>query len=450
MPTPLRSDRDGANVAAVVQIVTGTSEDTQPAQEVARVVAEVAQRAKAAARVVAQLPTTKKDAVLRRAAAGLRGPHLQEILAANAEDCAAARARGLAPAMLDRLRLDRARIEAMAGAIEHIVTLPDPVGEVAEQRRLPNGLTVGRMRVPLGLIAIVYEARPNVTSDAAALCLKSGNACVLRGGSEAVRSNHAIATVFAEALAAEGVPAAAVSLLPTTEREATLALLRQVGVVDLAIPRGGESLIRFVTENARVPVIQHYKGVCHLYVDADSDPEMAEAVALNSKVQRPGVCNALETLLVDRACAPTFVPRVVAAMRAQGVEVRGDVAVRALVADVTKATPADWDTEYLDLVLSVAIVDGLDGALAHIARHGTFHTEVIVTRSYANAQRFLREVDASLVLVNASTRFNDGSELGLGAEIGISTTKMHAYGPMGLRELCTQKWIGYGDGQVRG
>ncbi len=426
------------------------SEDVQAMQEVARLVEELARRAKAASRVVAQLSSLKKDAVLRRAAAGLRGAHLEEILAANAEDCAVARERGLSPAMLDRLRLDRARVEGMASAIEHIVGLPDPVGEVSEQRRLPNGLTVGRMRVPLGLIAIVYEARPNVTSDAAALCLKSGNACILRGGSEAVRSNHAIATVFAEALAAEGVPKDAVALLPTTDREATLALLRQVGVVDLAIPRGGESLIRFVTEHARVPVIQHYKGVCHVYVDGDADFAMAEAIALNSKVQRPGVCNALETLLIDSACAPTFVPRIVAAMRANGVEVRGDAAVRALVADVAKATPADWDTEYLDLVLAIAIVDGLDGALAHIERHGTFHTEVIVTKSYAHAQRFVREVDASLVLVNASTRFNDGSELGLGAEIGISTTKMHAYGPMGLRELCTQKWTGYGDGQVRG
>lgn len=446
----MRWDRDGVNVAAVAQTVMGTGEDTQAAQDVARAVAEIAQRAKAAARAVALLSTAKKDAVLRRAAASLRDEQMAEILAANAEDCSAARGRGLAPAMLDRLRLDRARVVVMANAIEHIVGLPDPVGEVAEQRRLPNGLTVGRMRVPLGLIAIIYEARPNVTSDAAALCLKSGNACILRGGSEAVRSNHAIATVFAEALSAEGVPSAAVSLLPTTDREATLALLRQVAVVDLAIPRGGESLIRFVTENARVPVIQHYKGVCHLYVDADADLAMAEALVLNSKVQRPGVCNALETLLVDRACADAVIPRMVAALRASGVEVRGDVAVREFVADVTKATSADWDTEYLDLVLSIAIVDGLDGALAHIARHGTFHTEAIVTNSYANAQRFVREVDASLVLVNASTRFNDGSELGLGAEIGISTTKLHAYGPMGLRELCTQKWVGYGDGQVRG
>lgn len=413
-------------------------------------VAEVARAAKAASRALAGAPTARKDAALRRAAAGLRGAHRDAILAANAEDVAAARDRGLSAAMVDRLRLDGARLEGVARAVEQVVALPDPVGEVVEQRRLSNGLEVGRVRIPLGLVAIIYEARPNVTSDAAALCLKSGNACVLRGGSEAARSNRAIAAVFAEALEAEGLPPAAVSLLPTTEREATLALLRQSGVVDLAIPRGGEALIRFVAENARVPVIQHYKGVCHVYVDGDADLDMAERIALNAKTQRPGVCNAMETLLVDAACAPDFVPRVVRAMRAAGVELRGDAQVRAIVPDVVPAGDADWDAEYLDLVLSVGVVDGLDGALAHIARHGTQHTEAIVTRSYDRARRFVREVDASLVLVNASTRFNDGGELGLGAEIGISTTKMHAYGPMGLRELCALKWVGWGEGQVRG
>ncbi len=420
------------------------------AEAIHRAVAAVALRAREAARELARLPTERKDAVLRRVAAGLRGPHRAAVLAANAADLAAADARGMSAAMRDRLRLDAARIDGIAGAVEQIVALPDPVGEVAEERVLASGLRVARMRVPLGLVGIVYEARPNVTSDAAALCLKSGNACVLRGGSEAVRSNQAIAAVYAEALAAEGVSPAAVSLLPTTDREATLALIRQAGVVDLVIPRGGESLIRFVTEHARVPVIQHYKGVCHLYVDGDADLAMAEALLLNGKVQRPSACNALETLLVDRACAETFVPRAVAALQARGVEVRGDAAVRALAPGVAAATDADWDTEYLDLVLSVGVVDGLDGALAHIARHGTLHTEAIVTRDAARARRFVREVDASLVLVNASTRFNDGTELGLGAEIGISTTKLHAYGPMGLRELCTQKWVGHGDGQVRG
>jgi glutamate-5-semialdehyde dehydrogenase len=418
--------------------------------ELMETVSRVAHAAKQAARVLASAPSARKDAVLRKAAAGLRGPHREAILAANADDVVGARDRGLSPAMIDRLRLDAARLEGMARAVEQIAALPDPVGEVVEQRRLPNGLEVGRVRIPLGLIAIVYEARPNVTSDAAALCLKSGNTCVLRGGSEAARSNRAIAAAFAEALETEGLPTAAVSLLPTTEREATLALLRQSGVVDLAIPRGGEALIRFVAEHARVPVIQHYKGVCHVYVDGDADLDMAERIAVNAKAQRPGVCNAMETLLVDAACAAAFVPRVVRAMRAAGVEVRGDGRVRALVPDVDAATEADWDTEYLDLVLSVAVVDGLEGALAHIARHGTQHTEAIVTRSYERARRFVREVDASLVLVNASTRFNDGGELGLGAEIGISTTKMHAYGPMGLRELCALKWVGWGEGQVRG
>jgi len=447
---PLRRDPDGDNVAAVQERTEGAVPERVSAEAIHRDVAEVALRARAASRELARLTTARKDAVLRRAAAGLRGAHREAVLAANAADLAAADARGISAAMRDRLRLDDARIEGIASAIEQVVALPDPVGELSESRVLASGLRIARMRVPLGLVGIVYEARPNVTSDAAALCLKSGNACVLRGGSEAVRSNHAIAAVYAEALAAEGLPPASVSLLPTTDREATLALIRQAGVVDLVIPRGGESLIRFVTDNARVPVIQHYKGVCHLYVDGDADLAMAEALVLNGKVQRPSACNALETLLVDRACADAFVPRIVAALAARGVSLRGDAAVCALAPGVAAATDADWDTEYLDLVLSIAVVDGLDGALAHIARHGTLHTEAIVTRDAARGERFVREIDASLVLVNASTRFNDGTELGLGAEIGISTSKLHAYGPMGLRELCTQKWVGYGEGQVRG
>jgi glutamate-5-semialdehyde dehydrogenase len=316
-------------------------------------------------------------------------------------------------------------------------------------RRLPNGLMVGRMRIPLGVVAMIYESRPNVTADAAALCVKSGNAVILRGGKEAFRTNRAFASTFATALEAEGFPAAAVTLLPTTDREATSVLIGLDGIVDLVIPRGGESLIRFVAENARVPVIRHYKGVCHVYVDGDADPDMALSIAVNSKVQRPGVCNAMETLLVDRACAEAFLPRVIGTLREHGVALRGDVAVRSLAADVEPANEADWDTEYLDAILSIAVVDGIDGALAHVAAHGSGHTEAIVTRSYERAQRWLREVDASLVLVNASTRFNDGGELGLGAEIGISTSKLHAYGPMGLEELCAEKWVAYGEGQIR-
>jgi glutamate-5-semialdehyde dehydrogenase len=400
--------------------------------------------AKDASRRLAVASTEAKNAVLERAAEGLRRG-ATEILARNAEDLAAAA--GLSPAMLDRSRLDEPRIEAIARSIEEIVRLPDPVGSIDGLVRRPNGLLVGRMRVPLGLVAIVYESRPNVTAEAAALCLKSGNAVLLRGGSEAARTNAAIADVFAAALV--GVDRGAVSLVRTTDRAATLAMIRLSGIVDLVIPRGGEGLIRFVAENATVPVIRHYKGVCHVYVDGDADLEMAERIAVNAKVHRPGVCNAMETLLVDASCAKTFLPTVAASMRASGVELRGDARARAVVADLAPASDADWDAEYLDLVLAIAVVDGIDGALAHVARHGTNHTEAIVTKSYEKAQRWLREVDASLVLVNASTRFNDGGELGLGAEMGISTTKLHAYGPMGLEELCAKKWVAYGEGQIR-
>ncbi len=410
----------------------------------------LASEAKAASRVLASLSTARKNRVLTQVASALRGAAGDTVIAANQRDVAAAQAAGLTAAMIDRLRLDRARIEGVAAALEHIVELPDPVGGIEHMRVLPNGLQAGQMRVPLGVIAMVYEARPNVTVDAAALCLKSGNACILRGGKEAFHSNVALAEVLQAALVAEGLPRGCVSLVPTVDREATLVLLGLVGLVDLVIPRGGEQLIRFVAENARVPVIQHYKGVCHLYVDADAELEMATNIAINAKVQRPAVCNALETLLVDRACAASVLPAMSAALRAKNVELRGDARARELYQDMREASAADWDTEYGDLILSVAVVDGLDGALAHIAAHGSNHTEAIVTRNYEHAQRFLREVDASMVLVNASTRFNDGGELGLGAEIGISTSKLHAYGAMGLQELTTRKWIAYGQGQVRG
>ena len=412
-------------------------------------VPRLAAEAKAASRVLASVPTKRKHHVLQAVSRALGSSAAEGILAANRQDVAEAEAKGLSPAMLDRLRLDARRLDRIALAVDSVIALPDPVGAVEHMRRLPNGLWAGRMRVPLGVIAIVYEARPNVTSDAAALCLKSGNACVLRGGSEAFRTNQAIAQVYADALAAEGLPAASVSLLPTTDREAARVLLQQTGWVDLAIPRGGTQLIDFVNTHARVPVIQHYKGVCHVYVDGDADFDRAEAIAINAKVQRPGVCNAMETLLVDRACAQAFLPRMVASFASRGVEVRGDAAVQASVPNVTAATDADWDAEYLDLIVSIAVVDGIDGALAHVAKHGTLHTEAIVTRDHDKAQRWIREVDAGLVLVNASTRFNDGTELGLGAEIGISTTKMHAYGPMGLEELCAKKWIAFGEGSVR-
>jgi glutamate-5-semialdehyde dehydrogenase len=305
------------------------------------------------------------------------------------------------------------------------------------------------MRVPLGLIAIVYESRPNVTVDAAALCFKAGNACLLRGGKEAFRTNRALAAIFERALVDEGFDPATVSLVPTLDRETMVKMIGLDGIVDLVIPRGGEGLIRFVAEHARVPVIRHYKGVCHVYVDADADAEKAIAIAVNAKTHRPGVCNAMETLLVDEEIAASFVPRVARALIERGVELRGDPRTVALVPEAKPATEADWDEEYLDLVCAVRVVDGIDGALAHVAAHGTLHTEAIVTESYTKAERWLREVDASLVLVNASTRFNDGGELGLGAEVGISTTKLHAYGPMGLAELCALKWIARGEGQIR-
>jgi glutamate-5-semialdehyde dehydrogenase len=419
--------------------------DGRLADEVRR----LALRAKQAGRQVAVASTAQKNAVLARVARGLReaAPALIE---ANRADVKGGLAAGLSPAMVDRLKLDPARVEGMARAVEEIARAQDPVGSVDGLTRRPNGLLIGRLRVPLGLVGIVYESRPNVTAEAAALCLKSGNAVLLRGGSEAAQSNRAIAAVFTRALEGEGLEEAAVTLLPTTDRAALAAMVKLSGVLDLLIPRGGEGLIRYVSEHATVPVIQHYKGVCHVYVDGDADLVMAERIAVNAKSHRPGVCNAMETLLVDAACAGAFLPRVAAALREKKVELRGDARVRALVPDALEATEADWDAEYLDLVLAIAVVDGMEGALAHVARHGSNHTEAIVTTSYARAQRWLREVDASLVLVNASTRFNDGGELGLGAEMGISTTKLHAYGPMGLEELCTRKWIAYGEGQIRG
>lgn len=418
-------------------------------EDLTALVTGLAERAKQASRVLAITSTERKNAVLRRAANALRGEPGDRVLEANAKDLAAAQEMGLSKAMLDRLQLDRKRLDAVADGVDQVASLPDPVGSVVEERVLENGLRVGKMRAPLGLIGIIYESRPNVTADAASLCLKSGNAVLLRGGKEAFHSNTAIAEIFERALREEGLPAEAVTLLPTTDRQATLVMISLDGIVDMVIPRGGEGLIRFVAEHAKVPVIQHYKGVCHVFVDRSADPEMALQIALNAKVQRPGVCNAMETLLVDERIAPTFLPKIGAAMKAEGVEIRADERAAEILGDVKRATPEDWDTEYLDLILNLAVVDGIDGALAHVAKHGSNHTEAIVTQDGANADRWMREVDASLVLVNASTRFNDGFALGLGAEIGISTTKLHAYGPMGLAELCTLKWVGQGEGQVR-
>lgn len=412
-------------------------------------VKSLAERAKEASRVLATASTDKKNAVLRRAAEALRGTAGDRVLEANANDLVSARDMGLSKAMLDRLELDRKRLDDVAAGVEQVASLPDPVGSIVEERMLENGLRVAKMRAPLGLIGIIYESRPNVTADAASLCLKSGNAVLLRGGKEAFQSNTAIAEIFTDALETEGLPPEAVTLLPTTDRKATLVMIGLDGIVDMVIPRGGEGLIRFVAEHARVPVIQHYKGVCHVFVDRSADPDMALEIALNAKVQRPGVCNSMETLLVDEAIAPSFLPKLGSAMKSEGVEIRADDRAGAYLDGVKRAAEQDWDTEYLDLILNVGVVDGIDAALQHVAKHGSNHTEAIVTNDKAHGDRWLREVDASLVLVNASTRFNDGYALGLGAEIGISTTKLHAYGPMGLAELCTLKWVGQGEGQIR-
>jgi len=418
-------------------------------ENVSAIVRELAERAKEASRGLAAAPTARKNAALLRAAEMLEGEPGDAVLKANAEDVAAGEEGGLSKPLLDRLRLDRARLDAVAEGVRQVAALPDPVGEIEEMRSLENGLQIGRMRAPLGVVGFIYESRPNVTADASALCIKSGNAILLRGGKEAFRSNQAIARIFASALEHAGLSPACATLIPTTDRHATKVLIGLDGVVDLIIPRGGEGLIRFVTENARVPVIQHFKGVCHVYVDGDADLVMAREIALNAKVHRPSVCNAMETLLVDETVAEKFLPEMAAAFAEAGVEMRGDARTCQIVSAAKPAGEEDWDAEYLDLITAVAVVEGIDGALDHVARYGSRHTEAIVTSNYEKARRWTREVDASLVLVNASTRFNDGYQLGLGAEIGISTTKLHAYGPMGLRELCTLKWIGFGGGQVR-
>lgn len=410
---------------------------------------QMAQEAKAAARQVAVLSSTVKNQALAAMAQSLAAQR-RLIQAENQKDVAAAQQQGYPAAFLDRLTLSDKVIDAMIRGLEDVIKLPDPVGAVTSMWRRPNGLLVGRQRIPLGVIGFIYESRPNVTVDAAALCLKSGNAVILKGGKEAIHSNLVLSRLMGEALASAGVPAAAAQVVPTTEREAVVELLKLDDYLDIVIPRGGEGLIRFVAENSRIPVLKHYKGVCHIYVDEDADLDMAETVCFNAKVQRPGVCNAMETLLIHEAVAPAFVPRMFARFRDAGVELRGCPQTVALDPHVKPAVPEDWGYEFLDLILAVRIVPDMETALAHIAQYGSYHTEAIITQNYQRAQRFLNEVDSSVVLVNASTRFNDGGELGLGAEIGINTSKLHAFGPMGLEELTTTKFIVYGSGQIRG
>jgi glutamate-5-semialdehyde dehydrogenase len=411
---------------------------------------ELARNARRASRELAAAGRIVKDQALRNLAARLldeAGKPGGALFQANLEDLTAAEAGGVSGPMLDRLKLDPARVRAMAEAVLEISRAADPVGEVTHATMRPNGLLVGQVRAPLGVIAMIYEARPNVTVEAFALTLKSGNAVIMRGGKEAVRSNAALAAVAHAALADAGLPTAALSVVTNTDRDSIRELVSLTGLIDLVIPRGGEGLIRFVTEHARVPVIQHYKGVCHTFVDRGADLELALKVVENAKLSRVSVCNALECLLVDELEAPAFLP-MLAGLKARGLELRGDEQVQRLI-EVVPATEADWGCEFLDKVLAVRVVPNFDAALAHIAQYGSNHTECIITRDYERAQRWKREVDASCVVVNASTRFNDGGELGLGAEMGISTSKLHAYGPMGLVHLTTLKWFIEGNGQIR-
>ena len=407
-----------------------------------------ARAAKEAARTLALASTRAKNDALQQMARGLE-EKTGLVLDANRSDLARARSAGLASAFMDRLTLSESRLEEMAAGLRQVAALPDPVGETVEAWRRPNGIEISRVRVPLGVVGFIYESRPNVTADAAGLCLKSGNAVLLRGGSEALESNTAIVQVLAKAIEKIGLPADSVQVVDTADRAAVMAMLTLDRFIDLIIPRGGEEFVRLVTERSTVPVLKHDKGLCHVYVDASADLDMAVAIATNAKAQRVSVCNAMETLLVDSAAASRFLPKAAARFREVGVEVRGDERTRALVPGATPATEADWDTEYLDYIVAVRVVDGLDAAIDHIRRHGSGLAEAIVTSDLRNARRFTREVDAAAVLVNASTRFVDGSQFGMGAEMGISTSRLHARGPVGVRELTTTKFIVMGDGQVR-
>jgi glutamate-5-semialdehyde dehydrogenase len=406
-------------------------------------------QAKAAAIELATAQTGVKNDALNHMAELLR-TRQEVVLKANAEDIAAAKVSGLSGALIDRLVLTPERLDDLAVAVDVVTTLPDPVGEISDMTQRPNGLQVGKMRIPLGVVAFIFESRPNVTIDGAALCLKSGNAVILRGGKEALHSNLAFADLIRDSLLAVGLPEHAAQVVNTTERAVVEELLKQDQYIDLIIPRGGEGLIRYVVENSSIPVIKHYKGVCHVYVDSEANIEQALSIALNSKVQRPGVCNAMETLLVHQGIAPEFLPAFIDLCDNHEVEIRGCPATMKYGDDkMMPATEADWETEYLDLILSVKVVSSYGDAIGHIQRYGSDHTEAIITNNDTTAEDFIRSIQSSLVLVNASTRFNDGGQLGLGAEIGISTTKLHAFGPMGLRELTIDKYIAYGSGQIR-
>lgn len=421
---------------------------TKPAEDAAAIVADLGRRAKTAAAALRTAPTEAKNQALSDAARLIRDGK-STILAANARDIEAARAAGMSSALQDRLLLNDARIEAMARGLDDIVALPDPVGAVIEEWQRPNGLAISRVRVPIGIIGVIYEARPNVTADAGALCIKSGNVVVLRGGSDSFHSSRAIVELLRRALKGAGLPEDCVALVPTTDRAAVGEMLRAVDWLDLIVPRGGRSLIDRVTQESRVPVLRHYDGICHVYVDRDADIAMARELVANAKMRRVSVCGAAETLLIDRAALDTHLMPVLTRLHELGCEVRGDAEVMKRDPEAVSATEKDWRTEYLEPIISVATVDGVAGAIDHIARYGSQHTEAIVTRNDATARRFLDEVDSAIVMHNASTQFADGGEFGLGAEIGISTNRMHARGPVGLVELTTYKNIVRGNGTLR-
>jgi glutamate-5-semialdehyde dehydrogenase len=423
--------------------------NTAAAVDIAAVMDRLGREAVGASGVLALAPTAQKNLALGKIATALRADRAA-LLAANAQDLEAARAKGLSAAMLDRLALDEQRVEAMARGVEDIAALPDPVGTVSAQWTRPNGLDIARVRVPLGVIGIIYESRPNVTCDAGALCLKSGNAAILRGGSESAQSSRAIHACLVAGLEAAGLPGTAIQLVPTTDRAAVGYMLSSMtDFIDVVVPRGGKSLVARVQQEARVPVIGHLEGVCHVFVDRDADLAMARAIVRNAKLRRTGVCGSAETLLVDAACTATHLAPIVKDLLDAGCEVRGDAATRQVDPRVRAATEQDWYTEYLDAIIAVRVVDGVDAAIAHIAKYGSSHTESIVTANAATAERFLARVDSAIVLHNASTQFADGGEFGMGAEIGISTDRFHARGPVGVEQLTSYKYVVHGTGQVR-
>jgi len=409
---------------------------------------KIAKEAKFAGQKLANLSSIAKDEALLRMAEFIK-VNKEKIKEENSKDVALAEEKELSKALIDRLTLNDKRITGMWHTLEEIARMEDPIGKIKSMQKRPNGLQIGRIVVPLGVIGIIYEARPNVTVDAAGLCLKAGNATILRGGSEAIYSNIILADLLREAIQEAGLPPGSIQLIKTTKREAVMEMLKLDEYIDVIIPRGGESLIRAVTENSTIPVIKHYKGICHTYVDEEADLEMAERICFNAKVQRPGVCNAMETLLVNEKIAGQFLPRMIKKFQKVGVEIRGDGKTSQIVEGIKKASEKDWRTEYLDLILSVKVVEGIDEAINHINSYGSGHSDAIITNNYSKARKFLQEVDSAAVYVNASTRFTDGGEFGLGAEIGISTQKLHARGPMGANELTSTKFIIFGDGQTR-